>query len=189
MDKLHRKSNVSAHLYFAMTVNNDSAVRKQEKYEEVRAIFADVVHKNLDWPEAIFDAWITFEHLHGTANEINESMDMVAKAQAKVNTKRAKDVEKAARLAAQASSNMDTASALIFEATQQASSDVQITAVPETSAMDIDEGPADGPRKRKLEEAGGIPDKNKKTKTGMSTFRNTFPGGPTDQSGRKPGTA
>lgn len=46
--------------------------------------------KNLDWPEAIWEAWISFEHLHGSVDQVNACLDKVEKAQYQVNVRRAK---------------------------------------------------------------------------------------------------
>jgi squamous cell carcinoma antigen recognized by T-cells 3 len=46
--------------------------------------------KNLDWPEAIWDAWISFEYLHGSVNSVDACFDKIEKAQYQVNARRAK---------------------------------------------------------------------------------------------------
>jgi hypothetical protein len=46
--------------------------------------------KNLDWPEAVWEAWISFEHLHGTVEQVDACLDKLEKAQYQVNTRRAK---------------------------------------------------------------------------------------------------
>jgi hypothetical protein len=46
--------------------------------------------KNVDWPEAIWDAWLTFEHAHGALAELEDAMDRVERAQAQVAMRRAK---------------------------------------------------------------------------------------------------
>lgn len=57
--------------------------------------------KNLDWPEAVWDAWSSFEQLHGSVQEVEEALDRIEKAQTSVNTRRAKEAEKAAYAAMQ----------------------------------------------------------------------------------------
>ncbi|KAF8134178.1 hypothetical protein K438DRAFT_1549063, partial [Mycena galopus ATCC 62051] len=44
--------------------------------------------RNLDWPETIWEAWLAFEHLHGSVQQINVCGDKVEKAQYLVNTQR-----------------------------------------------------------------------------------------------------
>jgi squamous cell carcinoma antigen recognized by T-cells 3 len=46
--------------------------------------------KNLDWPEAIWEAWLSFEHLYGSVHEVDECLDKIEKAQYQVNTRRTK---------------------------------------------------------------------------------------------------
>ena len=48
--------------------------------------------KNLDWPEAIWEAWLSFEHLHGSVDEVDACLDKIEKAQYQVNARRAKVV-------------------------------------------------------------------------------------------------
>lgn len=46
--------------------------------------------KPMDWPEAIWEAWLAFEHLHGSVDEVDNCLDKIDKAQYQVNMKRAK---------------------------------------------------------------------------------------------------
>lgn len=46
--------------------------------------------KHLDWSEAIWEAWISFEQLYGSVEEIDYCLDKIEKAQYQVNTRRAK---------------------------------------------------------------------------------------------------
>ena len=61
---------------------------KQGRTDEARNAFKDIVTKNLDWPEAIFEAWISFEHLYGSVEEIEECLDKVERAQNQLNARR-----------------------------------------------------------------------------------------------------
>ena len=45
-------------------------------YDDARRVFRDVANKNLDWPEAVWEAWISFEQLHGTVDQIEEALGM-----------------------------------------------------------------------------------------------------------------
>jgi hypothetical protein len=63
---------------------------KQDRYDEAREVFKDIAPKNLDWPEAIWEAWLSFEHSHGSLNELEDCMDRVKRAQAQVHLKRTK---------------------------------------------------------------------------------------------------
>lgn len=53
-------------------------------------MFKDLHTKNLDWPEAIWEAWVSFEHLYGTVEEVDSCLDKVEKAAYQVNARRAK---------------------------------------------------------------------------------------------------
>jgi gas vesicle protein len=53
-------------------------------------VFKDIVSRNLDWPEAIWEAWLSFEHAHGSLDELEFCMDQVKRTQAEVNFRRAK---------------------------------------------------------------------------------------------------
>lgn len=86
-------------------------------------MFKDVVAKYFDWPEAIFDAWIAFEHVHGTVEDLEECMDKVNRAQAGVNAKRAREAQKAL---------------LAAQATSQAAEELISTAVENGTAMQVD---------------------------------------------------
>lgn len=64
--------------------------RRQKQYHEARTVFSDLVYKNLDWPEAIWEGWIAFEHQHGSVEELEACLDKVERAQTQVNMRRAK---------------------------------------------------------------------------------------------------
>ena len=64
--------------------------RKQQKYDEARAFFINIHLKQIDWPEAIWEAWLTFEQLHGNIININECSVKVLQAQYFNNDRRAK---------------------------------------------------------------------------------------------------
>ncbi|EEB98069.1 hypothetical protein MPER_02488, partial [Moniliophthora perniciosa FA553] len=71
-------------------------MHKGEQYDEARKTYSDISMKNIDWPEAIWEAWLGFEHLHGTIEQVEACMDKIEKAQYQVNMRRAKEAEKAA---------------------------------------------------------------------------------------------
>ncbi|THG99405.1 hypothetical protein EW026_g2934 [Hermanssonia centrifuga] len=86
--------------YLAWTAYTDLFI-KQGMYDDARKLFRDVANKNLDWPEALWEAWISFEHVHGSLEQLEDCLDRVERARKHVNMKRAKDAEKAAYQAAQ----------------------------------------------------------------------------------------
>jgi hypothetical protein len=53
-------------------------------------VFKDLVYKNLDWPEAIWEAWISFEHLYGTVQDVDECLDKIDRARTQLNARRLK---------------------------------------------------------------------------------------------------
>ena len=128
---------------------------KGHMYDDARKTFRDIASKNLDWPEAIWEAWISFEQLHGTVDQIEEALDRVERAQVQVNNKRAKEAQKA----------QDAAAQLIAE-TQAAALPVQTETAPEPAAMEVDSGaPAEARAKRKAEDEG-TPEPTKKARVG-----------------------
>lgn len=68
----------------------DRSPRKHEQYDEARKVFTDIHTKQLDWPEALWEAWISFEHLHGSLEEVESCLDKIEKAQYQTNARRAK---------------------------------------------------------------------------------------------------
>ncbi|KAG5726870.1 hypothetical protein E4T56_gene1120 [Termitomyces sp. T112] len=68
---------------------------KYQQLERAAGVFRDIHTKNLDWPEAIWEAWINFEQLYGSIEGLDQCLDKVEKAQYQVNVRRAKEAEKA----------------------------------------------------------------------------------------------
>ncbi|EJF56678.1 RNA-binding protein Prp24 [Dichomitus squalens LYAD-421 SS1] len=132
------------------------ALTKGRMYDDARKVFRDVANKNLDWPEAVWEAWIAFEHLHGTVEQIEDALDRVERAQVQVNNRRAKEAQKAQEAAAQ----------LIAEtqAATEAALPVQAETAPTLAAMEVDSGaPAEASAKRKAEDEG-TPEPTKKAR-------------------------
>lgn len=50
----------------------------------------DIHTKQIDWPEAIWDAWSLFEYLHGSVTDIENCLIKIEKAQYQTNVRRAK---------------------------------------------------------------------------------------------------
>ena len=124
-------------------------------YDDARRVFRDVANKNLDWPKAVWEAWVSFEQLHGTVDQIEEALDRVERAQAQVNNKRAREAQKA----------QDADAQLIAE-TQAAALPVQVETAPEPAAMEVDSGAsAEAGAKRKAEDEG-TPEPTKKARVG-----------------------
>ncbi len=64
--------------------------RRQSDYEEARKAFAKAAKNQLDWPEMLWEAWLAFEHSHGSVGEIQDAFDVVERARTQVEARRAK---------------------------------------------------------------------------------------------------
>jgi hypothetical protein len=53
-------------------------------------VFAEIHTKQLDWPEAVWEAWTAFEHLYGSVDDIEFCLDKIEGAQYQTNMRRAK---------------------------------------------------------------------------------------------------
>ncbi|KAJ8519001.1 hypothetical protein ONZ45_g3994 [Pleurotus djamor] len=140
--------------YLAWTSYIDT-LTKQDKHDQVRAIYKDLHMKNLDWPEAIWDSWLNFEHLYGTVQDIDHCLERIERAQYSANKRRAKEAEKAAYQAAQVAAEQQAL----------APQPVQVDA---DTAMEIDAliETVDTSRKRKAEDdSTESSDVHKKPKT------------------------
>ncbi|KAF9468618.1 hypothetical protein BDZ94DRAFT_1279703 [Collybia nuda] len=138
---------------------------KLEHYEQARKIFTEIHTKNLDWPEAIWEAWAAFEHMHGSVEEVDTCFDKIEKAAYQVHARRAKEAEKVSYQAMQ-----------MAQAVHDPLSGTQVPDVGFAGApMDID--PPRG-QKRGAEDETSAPEAHKKAKTENSTiFVADLPGG------------
>jgi hypothetical protein len=89
MDGLHRNIDVCALVVLAKNCSCCDN-RKHQKYDEARGVFSDICLKQLDWPEAVWEAWISFENLYGDITEIEACSEKVLRAQYFNNERRAK---------------------------------------------------------------------------------------------------
>lgn len=90
MDSVHRHSYV-CHSVVSSRHNIDlHPYSKLEHYDQARKVFTEVHTKNIDWPEAIWEAWIAFEHMHGSVEEVDTCLDKIEKAEYQVTARRAK---------------------------------------------------------------------------------------------------
>ncbi|KAJ6509029.1 hypothetical protein C8R45DRAFT_463110 [Mycena sanguinolenta] len=124
---------------YTVWISYTDALIKNGQYEKARKTFLDAHLRKLDWNEAIWEAWLAFEHLHGSVQQIDAWGDKIENAQYEVAKRRAKDAEKQAAQYAE----------------QMASAPVAQAPVPEISPaepMDIDSGPRG--TKRAAEDAG-----------------------------------
>ncbi|KZT64612.1 hypothetical protein DAEQUDRAFT_717745 [Daedalea quercina L-15889] len=146
--------------YLAWTSYTDMLI-KQGLYEDARKVFRDICMKNLDWPEALWDAWISFEQLHGSVEELELAMDRIEFAQGQTNLRRQKEAERAEHAAMQLIAEQQANMAPIAEATVP-TMDGDSGAAPMEVDSDLS---ASAGMKRKAEEEPSTGDANKKAKT------------------------
>ncbi|KAI0366626.1 RNA-binding protein Prp24 [Pilatotrama ljubarskyi] len=145
--------------YLAWTSYTDCLV-KQHMYEDARRVFRDIAAKNLDWPEAIWEAWVSFEQLHGTVEEIEDALDRIERAQTQVNARRAKEAEKAQLAAAQLIAETQASTVPVAEAPVPTQTDP--TAQP--AAMDVDSAAVPEAGSKRKAEDEGLPESSKKAR-------------------------
>ncbi|KAG2010078.1 RNA-binding protein Prp24 [Coprinopsis cinerea AmutBmut pab1-1] len=121
---------------YAVWLNYTETLIKHKNFEEARSVFTEVHTKRMDWPEAVWEAWLSFEQLHGSVETIDSCLDKIEKAQAQLNFYRAREMEKAYQ------NQQQYAAAARASATDPATDamnvDAQRPSAPEPSAMDVD---------------------------------------------------
>ncbi|KXN88177.1 hypothetical protein AN958_07636 [Leucoagaricus sp. SymC.cos] len=150
--------------YLAWTAYTDALIKHQQ-YDEARSVFSDVYKKQIDWPEAIWEAWITFEQQHGSVTDIDVCSEKVLRAQYSNN--RAKEVEAGYQMQLQAQALeviQDAAGATVSEQARSS------TSAAVAALMDVDTqvgGTQAGSRgtKRTAEEEPPVTESSKKVKT------------------------
>src|ERR1700733_3770771 len=91
MDIFHRRSHVCpSPSVLTSCLTHIPVHRKQKLYDLARNVFKDLAFKNLDWPEAIWEAWMSFEHLYGTVQNVDECLDKIDRARTQLNARRLK---------------------------------------------------------------------------------------------------
>ncbi|KAF8908958.1 hypothetical protein CPB84DRAFT_1766490 [Gymnopilus junonius] len=147
----HSRSNYQIWLQYT------DALIKHQKFDEARDEFSKVHSKQLDWPEAIWEAWISFEHLHGDLEQINACLDKIETAQYQTNMRRSREAAKAAyemQILTEAQTSLPVAEAPIPEAPVTETAD---------NAMEVDQQQPKKGTKRSVEEDQS-PVTNKKAK-------------------------
>lgn len=94
MDVIHRHPDVRPLLSVLSTGSDGTPSSKQGLYVDARNVFRDVCAKNLDWSEALWEAWVSFEQLHGSVEEFEDCLDRIERAQFQVAARRAKVIPK-----------------------------------------------------------------------------------------------
>ncbi|KAF8195410.1 hypothetical protein BJ912DRAFT_956851 [Pholiota molesta] len=155
---------------YQVWLNYTDALIKHQRFEEARQVFLDVHSKQLDWPEALWEAWLTFEHVHGSVEEIETALDKIESAQYQTNMRRAKEA---------ANANA------VYEATQAATTTPMDVSVPETAVPTIpastrsmeEELPSEGHKKPRIEQK---PPPLKRDRENSTVFVADLPQGVTD---------
>ncbi|KAH7100756.1 hypothetical protein BKA62DRAFT_705553 [Auriculariales sp. MPI-PUGE-AT-0066] len=128
----------AAKFYRTSTMAWSEYLRVLSKIDETktRTGYRDVVGKNIDWPEMLWEQWRAFEHAHGSLEDVEDAL-------ARIDQLNKKLVEKRAREAAEYQ-------------TQYAAAAVPSTSVEDNMQVDVLEDPAQsatlGSRKRKAED-------------------------------------
>ena len=84
-----RWSTQPCHFFFPWLTRS---ARRRGDLNEARKVFTKVAKSPLDWPEMLWEAWLSFEHSHGSAKEVQNALDVVERARAQVEVRRAKVV-------------------------------------------------------------------------------------------------
>lgn len=61
---------------------------RTDQHDAARSSFQDVSTKNLDYPEALWDAWLSFEHAHGSLTSLEEALARVERARSQIEARR-----------------------------------------------------------------------------------------------------
>ncbi|KAI6044840.1 hypothetical protein EDC04DRAFT_2560886 [Pisolithus marmoratus] len=60
-----------------------------------RSTFEEISTKNLDYPEALWDAWINFEYAHGSLASLEEALARIERTRTQVEARRIREAQKA----------------------------------------------------------------------------------------------
>ncbi|KAI6145673.1 hypothetical protein EDD17DRAFT_1653003 [Pisolithus thermaeus] len=72
---------------------------RTDHHNLARSTYQEVSTKNLDYPEALWDAWINFEYAHGSLVSLEEALARVERARTQVEARRIKEAQKAFEMA------------------------------------------------------------------------------------------
>ncbi|KAG6897556.1 hypothetical protein C0992_000339 [Termitomyces sp. T32_za158] len=165
------KCNKSSYLVWLLLTET---LIKYQQVDKAAKVFLDIHTKKLDWPEAIWEAWINFEQLYGSIDELDQCLDKVEQAQYQVNLRRAKEAEKAGYQAYQAAIEAEPTTK--EETTVHVETDVSMD-------VDADFGPRGGTKRQAEDEPVAA---HKKAKMGRdrensTVFVGNLPAGITEE--------
>lgn len=89
MEQICRVAHVLLFIYLLLALPYVLLFSAQREYTRARALFKDVSHKAIDWPEAIWQLWVDFEHLHGSVEDLEHCLEKVKLLSLKLEKKRA----------------------------------------------------------------------------------------------------
>ncbi|KAG6850068.1 hypothetical protein H0H93_001618 [Arthromyces matolae] len=173
------KCNKSSYLVWTSYVDT---LIKYQQLEKARQVFLDIHTKNLDWPEAIWEAWTNFEQMYGSIDGLDQCLDKVEKAQYQVTLRRLKEAEKSGYAMSQAAAGEQYA--LVAEATATLTGtdpamDVD-TEVPQVrgTKREADDEPVMTHKKVKIEQK---PQPLKRDRENSTVFVGDLPNGATEE--------
>ena len=143
-------------------------------------MFTKAAKSQLDWPEMLWEAWLAFEHSHGSAEEIQAALDSVERARAQVEARRAKvlisiyyfirhaenffkEAEQAGYQAMQVTASQQAAQVPAATGPTEATHEIE-------TPMDVDREAKDAGVKRKAEEEPS--EESKKARVGTCSLAN-----------------
>ncbi|KAG9315935.1 hypothetical protein JVU11DRAFT_3587 [Chiua virens] len=97
---------------WAVWVAYTDVLVRTDQHDAARSTFQDVSTKNLDYPEAIWDAWLSFEHAHGSLTSLEDALVRIDRARTQVEARRMKEAQKAYEAAQQAIQQQVTSTAV-----------------------------------------------------------------------------
>ncbi|KAF8964174.1 hypothetical protein BDZ97DRAFT_1816638 [Flammula alnicola] len=133
---------------YQVWISYTDALIKHQRFDEARQVFAEIHTKQIDWPEAVWEAWTSFEHLHGSVEEIESCLDKIESARYQTNMKRAKEAAKAAYEGVQISAEAQAVAA-VAEAPLP---DISASTTNAEGPMDVDQPAPERGTKRTAEE-------------------------------------
>ncbi|WVQ78414.1 hypothetical protein IAT38_000500 [Cryptococcus sp. DSM 104549] len=131
LDKPHKSRNSS----YQFTILRTAVEVRRGDEDSARELFTNAIHRSdLDWPEAVYEAFIQFETIHGTLETLSKTKKKIEVAQEKLAKRREKEAQEA-----QAYQEMYAAQvAITGDAPVPAAAEVPAALVAEAEAMDVD---------------------------------------------------
>ncbi|RXK40070.1 hypothetical protein M231_02710 [Tremella mesenterica] len=124
---------------YQMTILRSGIETRRGNIEEARNLFTTALQRSdLDWPEAVYDAFIQFENVHGDLDTVLDANKRIAKAQEKLAKRREKAAQEQTaqyQVVAQSGTSATTAELLIPSTAVAVDGEGLSTAAPVTTAQ------------------------------------------------------